>query len=72
MEYNLLALFFRNIGKVLTSAYIIRQVWGAGYGSDTQSLRALMASLRRKIEKSPAQPRYLVTEVGVGYRLVDE
>lgn len=72
MEYNLLALFFKNIGKVLTSAYIIRQIWGVGYGSDTQSLRALMASLRRKIEKSPAQPRYIVTEVGVGYRLVDE
>lgn len=72
MEYNLLALFFKNIGKVLTTGYILRQIWGVGYGSDTQSLRALMAALRRKIEKNPAKPRYIMTEIGVGYRLVDE
>ena len=72
MEYRLLALFFRNIGKVLTTSYIIREVWGAGYGNDTQALRALMAALRRKIEETPATPRYIITEIGVGYRLVDE
>ena len=72
MEYRLLALFFRNTGKVLTTSYIIREVWGAGYGTDTQALRALMAALRRKIEKTPATPRYIITEIGVGYRLVDE
>ena len=72
MEYNLLALLFKNCGKVLTTQYIIREVWGVGYGSDTQALRALMAALRRKIEKNPAKPRYIVTEIGVGYRLVDE
>jgi len=47
-------------------------VWGVDYGSDTQVLRALMAALRRKIEKNPAKPRYIMTEVGVGYRLIDE
>lgn len=72
MEYNLLALLFKNCGKVLTTQYIIREVWGVGYGSDTQALRALMAALRRKIEKNSAKPRYIVTEIGVGYRLVDE
>lgn len=72
MEYNLLALFFKNIGKVLTTKQILREVWGVGYGSDTQALRALMAGLRRKIEKNPAKPRYILTEIGVGYRLVDE
>ena len=72
MEYNLLTLFFRNIGKVLTTQYIINEIYGPGYGNDTQALRALMAALRRKIEKSPAKPRYILTEIGVGYRLVDE
>ncbi|MGN0983300.1 MAG: winged helix-turn-helix domain-containing protein, partial [Gemmiger sp.] len=72
MEYNLLALFFKNTGKVLTTQYILSEIYGPGYGNDTQALRALMAALRRKIEKSPAKPRYIVTEIGVGYRLVDE
>ncbi|MDF2520375.1 MAG: two component transcriptional regulator, winged helix family [Clostridia bacterium] len=72
MEYNLLVLFFKNIGKVLTTGYIIKEIWGVGYGTDTQALRALMAGLRRKIEKNPAKPRYIITEIGVGYRLKDE
>lgn len=72
MEYSLLALLFRNIGKVLTTQYIIREIYGVGYGSDTRALRTLMAALRRKIEKSPAKPRYILTEIGVGYRLSDE
>lgn len=72
MEYSLLALLFRNLGKVLTTAQIIKEIWGVGYGKDTQALRALMAGLRRKIEKTPAKPRYILTEIGVGYRLIDE
>lgn len=72
MEYALLNVFFKNIGKVLTTGYIIKEVWGVGYGNDTQALRALMAGLRRKIETNPATPRYIVTEIGVGYRLMDE
>ena len=72
MEYNLLTLFFRNIGRVLTTQYILKEIYGVGYGTDTQALRALMAGLRRKIETSPAKPRYILTEIGVGYRLVDE
>lgn len=72
MEYSLLSLLFKNIGKVLTTQHIIREIYGYGYGTDTQALRALMAGLRRKIEPIPAKPRYILTEIGVGYRLVDE
>jgi two-component system KDP operon response regulator KdpE len=72
MEYALLTLLFKNAGKVLTTSFIIKQIWGIGYGTDTQALRALMAGLRRKIEKDPAKPRYIMTEVGVGNRLGNE
>ncbi len=72
LEYNLLSLFFKNIGKVLTTQFILKEIYGIGYGTDTQALRALMAGLRRKIEPVPAKPRYILTEIGVGYRLADE
>jgi two-component system KDP operon response regulator KdpE len=72
MEYSLLAILFRNAGKVLTTGALIRDLYGPGYGPDTQALRTLMAGLRRKIEANPAKPRYVLTEIGVGYRLVDE
>lgn len=72
MEYGLLAMLFRNIGKVLTTGALIRELYGPGYGTDTQALRTLMAGLRRKIEANPAKSRYILTEIGVGYRLVDE
>ncbi|MDC7289885.1 response regulator transcription factor [Blautia schinkii] len=71
MEFSLMSLFMKNPGKVLTTSYIIREIWGNGYGTDTQALRTLMAGLRRKVEKTPANPQYLFTEVGVGYRLRD-
>ena len=71
MEYKLLSLFFNHTGKVLTTGFIIKKIWGMNYGTDTQALRTLMAGLRRKIEKNPATPRYIVTEIGVGYRLMD-
>ena len=72
LEYSLLSLLFKNIGKVLTTQYILKEIYGIGYGTDTQALRALMAGLRRKIEPVPARPRYILTEIGIGYRLVDE
>lgn len=72
LEYGLLVLFFKNIGKVLTTKYILKELYGQSYGTDTQALRALMAGLRRKIEEIPAKPRYIRTEIGVGYRLSDE
>ena len=72
LEYNLLSLFFKNMGKVLTTQFILKEIYGIGYGADTQALRSLMAGLRRKIEPVPTRPRYILTEIGVGYRLVDE
>lgn len=72
MEYNLFSLLFKNMGKVLTTQYILREIYGVGYGTDTQALRALMAGLRRKIETVPAKPHYIMTEIGVGYRLISE
>lgn len=72
LEYSLLTLLFKNAGKVLTTQFILKEIYGVGYGKDTQALRALMAGLRRKIEQFPAKPRYILTEIGVGYRLADE
>ncbi|MGM9940623.1 MAG: response regulator [Bulleidia sp.] len=69
MEYNLLYLFMKNQGKVLTYHTILQKIWGDGYGEDTQVLRSVMASTRRKIEDNPARPQYILTEIGVGYRM---
>ncbi|MBO3444419.1 response regulator transcription factor [Clostridium sp. CCUG 7971] len=72
IEYKLLELMSKYPGKVLTHKFIINEVWGGYCESETKSLRVFMASIRRKIEKNPAQPEYIITEIGVGYRLVDE
>lgn len=72
MEYTLLSLLMRNRGKVVTTAMIIKELWGPGYGQDTQALRTLMAGLRRKIETNSAKPQYIKTEIGVGYRIKEE
>ena len=66
---NLLYLFMRNPGKVLTYHTILQKIWGDGYGVDTQVLRSVMASTRRKIENNPAKPEYILTEIGIGYRM---
>lgn len=72
IEYRIMALMSRHAGKVLTHNFIVKEIWGPAIGNETQSLRVFMANIRRKIEKDPTQPRYILTEVGVGYRLVDE
>lgn len=69
-EYYLLALFAVNEGKVLTHQYILRQVWGPGYISQSQYLRVYIAQLRKKIENDPNNPEYILTESGVGYRFI--
>ena len=71
LEYDLLQLFMENQGKVLTYGYILKALYGKNYGSDTQALRALMAGLRRKIEKNTAKPEYIKTEIGIGYRMLE-
>ena len=70
IEYKLLALLARNTGKVLTHNYLLKEVWGTMLASDRSSLRVFMATLRKKIEPDPANPRYIQTHVGVGYRMM--
>jgi two-component system, OmpR family, KDP operon response regulator KdpE len=70
-QFDLLRVFARNAGKLLTHRMILQEVWGPTYGSESNLLRVHVAHLRRKIEPDPARPRYLLTEPGAGYRLVD-
>lgn len=70
-EYALLRLFVQNAGKVLTQHQILREVWGYAYMNETHYLRVYIAQLRQKIEENPALPRLILTEAGVGYRMVD-
>jgi two-component system KDP operon response regulator KdpE len=72
IEYRLMAALARHAGKVLTHRQLLREVWGEAYAEQTHTLRVHMASLRRKVEADPAKPRYLLTELGVGYRLAAE
>ena len=67
-EFNLLSLFMKNEGRVLTHQYILKEIWGVGYQTETQYLRVFVGTLRKKIEDNPNQPKYIVTESGVGYR----
>ena len=68
IEYKILLLLIANRGKVLTHNYIIREIWGYAEDIDAGNLRVFMATLRRKIEKDPASPEYVLTEIGVGSR----
>ncbi len=68
-EYKIVALLGKYAGKVLTYDFIIRELWGPKARPDNQILRVNMANIRRKIEDNPGQPRYIFTEVGVGYRM---
>lgn len=67
-EFNLLSLFMKNEGRVLTHQYILKEIWGLGYQTETQYLRVFVATLRKKIEENPNQPQHIITESGVGYR----
>lgn len=67
-EYNLLVLFAKHEGSVLTHQYILKEIWGVGSQAETQYLRVFVAALRKKIEDSPNEPIHIITENGVGYR----
>ena len=69
IEYRLLCLFCKNIGKTLTHTYLTDAIWGNTFDSDLASLRVFMASLRKKIEKDTTHPQYIQTRIGVGYRM---
>ena len=71
-EYALLALLVRNAGRVLTHNYILEQVWGPTFSEESQYTRVYVGQLRNKIEDDPANPKLIVTEAGIGYRLNTE
>jgi len=71
-EYDLLRVLVQYAGKVLTHRQLLRQVWGVGYELETHLLQVNISNLRRKIEPDPSRPSYIITEVGVGYRLRGE
>jgi two-component system KDP operon response regulator KdpE len=71
IEYRIMSLLSIHLGKVLTHDFIIKEIWGP-YANEIQTLRVNMANIRRKIEDNPAEPKYIVTEVGVGYRMIED
>ena len=71
MEYKLLLLMIAHKGKVLTHNYIVKELWGYGESGDNRTIRVFMANLRRKIEKNITRPRFILTEIGVGYSYSD-
>jgi two-component system, OmpR family, KDP operon response regulator KdpE len=70
IEYELMKNLALNAGKVLTHKFLLRAVWGPAYENDIQYLRVFMGQIRRKIETDPSRPRHIITEPGVGYRLL--
>ena len=70
IEYKLLCLLSKNVGKVLTHTFITQKIWGSSWENDVASLRVFMATLRKKIEKDPGSPQYIQTHVGIGYRMM--
>ena len=70
IEYKLLCLLSRIVGKVLTHTFITQHVWGSSWENDVASLRVFMATLRKKIEKGENSPQYIQTHIGVGYRMI--
>ena len=70
IEYRLLTLLVANAGKVMTHRQILREVWGPSHAEDGHYVRVYMGHLRQKLEDDPAQPKHILTETAVGYRLV--
>lgn len=69
-EFELLKILMQNSGKVLTHAWLLKEIWGVGYQNETHYLRVFINQLRQKIEMDPARPKRIVTETGIGYRFV--
>ena len=70
IEFKLLCLLSRNVGKVLTHTFITQHIWGQSWDGNMASLRVFMATLRKKLEPTPDSPQYIQTHIGVGYRMV--
>ena len=71
IEYKLVSLLAQNAGRVLTYDFILKEIWGPYADTDNQILRVNMANIRRKLEVNPAEPHYIFTEIGVGYRMLE-
>ncbi|MEN4013260.1 MAG: helix-turn-helix domain-containing protein [Bellilinea sp.] len=71
-EFDILSILIQNAGKVVTQHRIIQKVWRSGYADETRLLRVNISNIRKKIETSPNKPDYILTEIGIGYRLQDE
>jgi len=71
-EFSLLALLVRNAGKVLTHRYILEQIWGPSFAEESQYTRVYVGQLRKKLEEDPSNPQLIITESGIGYRLMVE
>ncbi|MCC8127262.1 MAG: response regulator transcription factor [Clostridiales bacterium] len=71
IQYKLVSLLAKNAGKVLTYDSILKEIWGPYADTDNQILRVNMANIRRKLEANPAEPHYIFTEIGVGYRMIE-
>lgn len=71
-EFRIIALLGLHAGQVLTYKQMLRELWGPSASSDNKILRVHMANIRRKLEPNPDEPKYIITEVGVGYRMADE
>ena len=69
-EWNVLEVLVRNQGKLVSQRQLLQEVWGPQYETETEYLRVYLAALRRKLEPTPSQPRYFITEAGMGYRFV--
>ena len=70
-EYDVLALLARHLGRVVTQQYLLKEIWGPSHAEDSHYLRVVVGHLRQKLGDDPAAPRFIVTEAGVGYRLLD-
>jgi two-component system KDP operon response regulator KdpE len=72
IEYRLLTVLIANVGRVITHKQLLRDVWGPSHSEQSHYLRIYMGHLRQKLEADPAQPKHLLTETGVGYRLLTD
>ena len=71
-EFKIVSLLAKYAGRVVTYDFLMKEIWGPNASGDNRILRVNMANIRRKIEENPAEPKYIFTEVGVGYRMADE
>lgn len=69
IEYKILCLLAKNVGKVLTHTYITHEIWGSSYENEIGSLRVFMATLRKKLEGQSQKQQYIQTHIGIGYRM---